>query len=70
MREKLLNRLKDLELTVRMKKHALEQANADLNMINGHYSEMQNTLKLFDEHEAQVKEDPKDEVDKQLEVVS
>ena len=49
MKEKLLKRLEDMNQEIDAKHKQLQQANADLNVLNGHRMELVHILSLCDE---------------------
>lgn len=55
MREKLIERLKLIDEAINKQHQALQQANADLNMLNGCRQELLHVIHLLDQEEKEIK---------------
>lgn len=56
MKEKLLERLQLMNKAIEEKHQALQQANADLNMLNGCRQELQHVIHMLDLADAETRE--------------
>ena len=68
MKEKLLKRLEEMNKLIDETHKRLQQANADLNMLNGHRAELVNVINMLDQPE-EVKEPALSEVTNDVNVV-